>query len=367
MRHLRRADADCLLVRDLASIRYLTGCAFHSIGDALVLVSQRGVTLFTDGRYISVKRMLKNQPVGVVIWDRKDIPGAIFDVATYRRRTKMVIGFEQSHDAMSYGFVQSLRNAAQRTRWRSAVTIHALPDIMLPIRSIKTPAELRLMRRATARADRALQNILPHVKRGVTELDIARLLNIELRKLSGEDELSFATIVASGQNGDTPHATPGNRKIKRGDLVTIDYGLVYQGYHTDTTRTIIVGRLESRAQKLFDTVLAAQQTAQQAARPGMTGCDIDKIARDIILAAGYREKQFPHGTGHGVGLDIHEKPHITSSPKFGGVPLVPGMVFSIEPGIYDEGFTGCRLENTVVMTETGARSLSRLPMEIRVP
>ncbi len=366
MEIVRRSGAGCLLIRDLASIRYLTGCEFHSSGDAVVLVRPDGVVLFTDARYNQVKSKTAKLPIRVVIWDRKDVPGDIFAQATRgKRRGRMIIGYEKDSGSIPDGFAQKLRVARRRKRWQQKVSVRAIPDLMHLVRIIKTPAEIDLLRLAHQKADKALRNILSRIRPGVTEKQIAQWLNSELRKQSGEDELSFATIVASGPNGAYAHATPTDRKIRRGDLVTIDYGCTYQGYHTDTTRTIIVGTLEPKAEAIFNTVLLAQQTAQKTARPGMTGTRLDKIARDIIETAGYG-KQFIHSLGHGVGMDEHEKPHITPNEKFGKNVLRVGMVFSIEPGIYIEGFTGVRLENTVVMTRTGAKPLSSLPMILRI-
>ncbi|MFZ6036505.1 MAG: M24 family metallopeptidase [Patescibacteria group bacterium] len=367
MHIVRQSGADCLVIRDLASIRYLTGCAFHSVGDAVVLVRGDRVTLFTDARYLGVKQELAGQPVAIVIWNRLDVPGAIFTAATRGARgaRTVVIGFERDSASMTFGFVDQLRTGARKKAWRGKVRVMPIPDLMQLVRSIKTPAEIRLLQKAHRLADEALLVVSRRITVGISEKKIAEWLNIELRRLSGEDELSFATIVASGVNGACAHATPGNRKIRRGDLVTIDFGCTYRGYHSDTTRMIVIGELNPKKQKMFDAVRGAQAAAQTGARPGMSGQEVDAIARNYLKQEGYGD-YFIHSTGHGVGLDVHEKPHVT--PAAPGINLLePGMVFSIEPGVYIEGFTGLRLENTVVMTKRGVRSLSRLPMVLKIP
>lgn len=364
---VRESGADCLIIRDLASIQYLTGCAFHGVGDAAVLIRRNGgMVLFTDARYLGVKQELAQEPVRVIIWDRRDIPGEIFRWAVpVKPKRPTIISFERDNASMTYGFVDQLRAATRKQDWRGKVKIASIPDLMQHVRSVKTPAEIRLLKKAHKLADQALGNILPLIKVGVTEQQIAEWLNIELRGLSGEDELSFETIVASGRNGACAHATPSKRKIRTGDLVTIDFGCTYRGYHSDTTRTIIIGELSRRKQKMFDAVMTAQMKAQEAARPGMTGQDIDGFARDYLKEMKL-DQYFIHSTGHGVGLDVHERPYITYTAP-GADVIEVGMVFSIEPGVYIEGFTGLRLENTVVMTKRGAISLSQLPLNISVP
>lgn len=354
----RKDGASYLVIRDPASIRYLTGCVGHDHGDMIALVSPSRVFLFTDVRYESeVKRLTaKNPNITVIIWDRKDIGGDIVK----RVPKGAVLGFEKNNNYSSNSFVLILR-AAGRKR---GVQVKALNDMLQQVRSIKSETELRILRKAQTHADKAFTLTLPMIKPGVTELAIVQQLNIHLRQQSGSDEVSFATIVASGSNGDTAHATPSERKIRKGEMVTIDFGCTYHGYHSDTTRTVIMGKLKPKLQEIFDVVLGAQEAAEKAAKPGMTGIELDKVARDYIEAAGYG-KYFGHGTGHGVGVDIHEKPHVGQSAPCANI-LEQGMVHSIEPGIYIPGVGGVRIENVVEITRTGARSLSKLPKVIKL-
>ena len=178
----------------------------------------------------------------------------------------------------------------------------------------------------------------------------------------GADGLAFNTIVASGENGSLPHAVPSDREIEEGDMVTIDFGARKDGYDADMTRTVAVGQPSDKMRKIYDIVLRAQETAQAAIAPGVPTAQIDKIARDIITEAGYGEC-FGHSTGHGVGIDIHEEPRVSSRSD---QILTPGNIVTVEPGIYVPGLGGVRIENTCAVTETGVRALCGASKELRI-
>ena len=220
------------------------------------------------------------------------------------------------------------------------------------VRRIKEPSEIEHIRRACGISCRALENILPRIKPGVSETDIRIDLEFEMLRL-GAEGLAFNTIVASGPNGSLPHAIPGQRKIEAGDMITMDFGAKSGGYCADMTRTVAVGEPDAEMKKIYGIVLRAQQESQDALHAGIPADSVDRIARDIIAEAGYG-KCFGHGLGHSVGIDIHEDPRL--SPICHDV-LEPMTTMTVEPGIYVPGLGGVRIENTCAITETGGRTL----------
>jgi len=196
---------------------------------------------------------------------------------------------------------------------------------------------------------------------GRTEADVAWQIKEELHRLGAEGE-SFPAIVAGGPNGALAHAIPGERRIGPGELVVIDMGARVDGYCSDITRTFATGDPDDELRRIYDVVLAAQLAGLAAVAPGVTGREADAAARDVIEAAGYGE-HFGHGTGHGVGLEIHEEPRLS---RRAAERLEPGMVVTVEPGIYLEGRAGVRIEDSVLVTVTGAEALTRFPKELTV-
>ena len=228
-------------------------------------------------------------------------------------------------------------------------------------RMIKDPEEIRVLQEAAEVADRAFEHILNFLKPGVTELAIAAELEHFMRK-QGAQGPSFATIVASGERSAMPHGTASERVIGKGEFVTLDFGAYYKGYCSDLTRTVVVGQPTDRHREIYSIVLEAQQYALEHLKPGMTGREGDALTRDIITRYGYGE-HFGHGTGHGIGMEIHEAPRLSMTSE---IILAPGMVVTVEPGIYLPGFGGVRIEDDVVITETGIQFLTRSPKELIV-
>ena len=200
----------------------------------------------------------------------------------------------------------------------------------------------------------AFDEILNFIKVGVTEREIALELNRLMFEFGAED-LSFDTIVLSGANTSMPHGVPSEKKVQSGEFVLMDYGAVYNGYHSDMTRTVCVGEPDEEMLKVYDIVLSAQEAAIEKAKAGIIGCDLDKIARDIIERSGYGNC-FGHSLGHGVGLEIHEKPNASPNYK---LPLNEGAVVTVEPGIYIAGKFGVRIEDFVILTENGCKNLTK--------
>lgn len=225
------------------------------------------------------------------------------------------------------------------------------------LRAIKTKEEGQKLKAAAQLALKALENITPFVKPGVTEIEVANKLVNEMRILGAEKE-SFDPIVASGSNGALPHAHPTNKKIQEGELVTIDFGCILNGYCSDITRTLKIGKIkDEKLNEIYEVVKEAQSRGVKAIKPGVTTVEVDKVCRDYITEKGYG-KYFVHSTGHGLGIEVHEKPNVTPRKEFDTV-LEPGMVITVEPGIYIEGFGGVRIEDDILVTETGYENLSR--------
>ncbi len=227
------------------------------------------------------------------------------------------------------------------------------------LRMIKDAQELQHMKRACAISCQAFDWILGEIAPGLSEKEIQLKLDYRMLAL-GADSLAFSSIVAGGPNGSLPHAVPSDRKLEKGDLLTLDFGARYQGYCSDMTRTVAIGQPSDQLRHIYDTVLEAQTTCQDALAPGEDCRAIDQMARDIIAREGYGQ-YFGHGLGHAVGIDIHEEPRLSQTST---AQLQAGMVMTVEPGIYLPGIGGVRIENSCVVTDTGANSLITAPREL---
>lgn len=235
---------------------------------------------------------------------------------------------------------------------------HAEPALSA-LRSVKDAAELAAMERAIAVAEKALGRIVPRIKVGLSERQIAAMLTQELLA-SGADSIAFGPIVSAGPNSASPHAVPTNRTIRHGDLLVIDWGVYVDDYPSDITRTFAVGPIDDELRRVYETVRLANEEARKAVRPGATGQAVDRVARDVIEDAGYGEYFF-HRTGHGLGLEIHEPPDMS---QVNDSPIASGNVFTIEPGIYLPGRGGVRIEDNVVATAEGGRTMTTMTREL---
>jgi Xaa-Pro dipeptidase len=246
---------------------------------------------------------------------------------------------------------------------QASADVHSVPVGvgLLLIRSQKEADELAAMRQAVAISEQALQNILPRIEDGMTERQIASMLDNELLSL-GTQGFAFRALVQTGPNSALPHGGVTDRPLQAGEFLLIDYGGMYQNYPADITRTFCIGEPSAEMQKIYDTVLAANQAGIRAAGPGVTCGDVDKATRAVIEAAGYGE-YFIHRTGHGLGLETHELPQMASGVD---QPLLKGMVFTVEPGIYIPGVGGVRIEDNVAITEDGVEVLTSFPYQLQI-
>jgi Xaa-Pro dipeptidase len=225
---------------------------------------------------------------------------------------------------------------------------------------LKDEVELAAMLKAADIAQQALQATLPMIKIGITEKEIAAELSMQLLQNGSNPRLPFFPIVSGGPNSANPHAAPSERKLERGDLLVIDWGANVDGYFSDITRTFAIGEVEPEYHKITEVVLTANQAGHAAAGPGVPAAEVDRAAREVIESAGYGA-YFTHRTGHGLGLEGHEEPYIRGDNQ---MALQPGMTFTIEPGIYLPNRNGVRIEDDVVITTDGCKSLTDLPREL---
>jgi Xaa-Pro aminopeptidase len=335
---LRKDGLAGLLVTSLPSVRYLTG--FSGSAGAL-LVDRRGATFITDFRY----RLQAAKEVKSCRFVEQAGPLAETVAKVMRRRSDGPLAFESSH----------LTVALHRQLARALPGVKLLPTEgrVEALRAVKDRGEIALLRRAIRVAGASYLSAA-RLLAGRREGDVARAIEVAMGRL-GADGIAFSPIVAAGKRAALPHAIPGKAKIGKKDLVILDFGANCAGYHSDISRTRLPGGGSVRARSLYRIVAEAQRRAIAAVAPGVRARDVDAAAREVIAQAGYGDC-FGHGTGHGVGLEVHERPSI--SPRSGEV-LAPGMVFTVEPGIYVEDFGGVRIEDMVLVTESGCEIMSR--------
>ena len=355
---------DALLVTTPANIRWLSGFTGSA---GLLLVTRSQALLTTDGRYRTQSgQQLEAAGVGADIEVRIGGAQAQRDAVVAAASGARALGLEADHVTWS----------AQRS-WKELFVggrLAPTTGVLEGLRMVKDAGEIARMERAAAIADAALAAVLPKLaaaggatrsgraRPALTESRFAAFLDHAMRE-RGAEESAFETIVASGQNSAKPHARPGDRRIGPGDPVVVDFGAVFDGYRSDMTRTFCVGGLPSgRLAEVFEVVAEAQRVGVRAVRPGVAAGSVDRACREVIAASGWAE-QFEHGTGHGVGLDIHEGPSV--GPGSTAI-LVPGTVVTVEPGVYLPETGGVRIEDTLVVTENGVRPLTQFPKEVAV-
>lgn len=329
---------DGFLTGDAINRRYLTRFS-SSAGWAAVTLTE--LTLFCDSRYITAA---SEQAEGYRVVEAKNYLDALVTWAEEQGLGR--IGIEASR--MTVSTFQALQEKIGAER------LVVVEDPVAALRMVKDEEELGALIRAADLADAAWSELLKEFRVGRSEKELAWILEQRLRE-RGAERLSFETIMASGENGACPHAEPGDRRIQKGDLVTVDFGCVVDGYCSDMTRTVAVGQPSDEAIFWYGSVLKAQEKAVEAVCAGASTQKIDALSRRILQEAGL-DTYFGHSLGHGVGLEIHELPNL--SPLKDTI-LKPGMVVTIEPGVYLPGKGGVRIEDTVVVTEDGCRRLTQ--------
>ena len=330
----------------LANIRYLTGFTGSS---AIVFVTPRDLFLITDFRYQTQVAEEVGHRARVVVESQSLWTGLWTQLAT--QPALAVLGFESAH--VVHRDFQRLLEQGARYQWRPVV------DLVEGLREQKDADEVALIGRAAAVAGEALARTLEQVRRGMTELAVAGILEHALRE-AGSEDFPFPSIVASGPRSALPHARSSTRTLERGDLLLLDFGAVVGGYCSDVTRTVVVGHATAEQREVHEVVRAANERAARAVRPGMTGRDADGVAREYIAQCGFGEL-FGHSLGHGIGLEVHEAPRLARTAE-GALP--EGAVVTIEPGVYRPGWGGVRIEDDVHLTHDGPRILTPFPREL---
>ena len=347
---MEEMNVDYLLLGPFTNFYYLTG--LKTTADErlqlAILDASGDLTLIMPEMYR--QQVEERAPEGRrLFWDDKGDPFQLVkDILKVSKETTIAID-----DRLNYLHLYPLLDLLGQG------TTFPASRVMEGVRSAKEPGEISLMERAAGIADQVVEEMAAFITRGRSEREIA--LEVETRlKNYGGDELSFSPIVAGGVNSCRPHHSPGNYRLCEGDFVTLDLGCRVEGYCSDITRTYFLGRPSPQQREVYRVVNRAREQAIKALEPGMTCEEADGLAREVIAAAGYGE-YFLHRTGHGIGLDCHEIPYLVAGNQ---ELLQEGMVFSVEPGIYLSGNFGVRIEDIVLLTANGARSLNRAPREL---
>ncbi len=353
LQELKELNLDAVILTDGYNIHYLTGYKGH---EGYLLVTKSGRWILTDSRYTE---QAEREALGVTCVDIK-----LEGYAATVKRLFTESGLLQDGKSHRFGF-ENKEISYERYKKLSdvlgeSVELIELGDLVNALRMVKNEEETKKLAKAEAIGDIAFEHICKVLKLGMTEQEVALEIEVAMRK-NGASGLSFDTIAASGINSSMPHAVPTDKVIKEGEFLTMDFGCVYEGYCSDMTRTVFIGKEPFKEQlEVYNTVFKAQTEALKYIKPGITCNEVDEIARDIIADAGYGD-YFGHGLGHGVGLYIHEEPRL--SPKCDTI-LQPGHVVTCEPGIYLPGKFGVRIEDMVVVTPEGYRNLASSPKEL---
>lgn len=346
---------DAIVVRNTTDLMWLTGFerVFDSEQAHVAFVCEDGAIVHTDGRYSTAMR-LASADEGV--WGVDDsAQGSMAFVAAALEEYGLDHGRVAIDTSMTLAEYRALVQVAPHAQ------LVERQDDVLELRAVKDAEELERMQRAQDVASAAYEATLEELRPGMTEAQVSLALEIAMRE-RGADEVAFANIVASGPNSANPHSVPGGRVIQEGDLVVFDFGARVEGYRSDTTRTVSIGAPTEQQRRIYAAVREANEEVEKAIGPGVTGREMHELACQVLADNGFAGKM-GHSLGHGVGLDIHEMPHL--SPRY-DEPLVPGNVVTVEPGAYLAGSDGVRLEDCVAITEDGFRNFCGLSHELRV-
>ncbi|MCD6449409.1 MAG: aminopeptidase P family protein [Thermotogaceae bacterium] len=349
-RLLEESEAEAVLLVNIEgsskpSIIYYTG--FSGTFAALLLTKDEEIFI-TDPRYTEQAKKQTGMKV-LEFRGNKFFHEFLADIINDKRLKKIAIEKER----ISVDFFEKLSEKLGN------VEFGKVDGIIKKHRMVKDETEVKKLKKAIQIAEKAFLDMLDFIKEGKTEKEIAAYLEYRM-KVYGAERAGFETILASGPRSALPHGIASDKVIEDGDIIVVDFGCVYEGYHSDLTRMVAIGEPGHEVRKVHDIVFNAQIKAIKEAKPGMTGKEIDAIARTYIESKGYK-KEFGHGLGHGVGLEIHESPRIS---PMGKEEIVKGVVFTIEPGIYLEGQFGIRIEDDVIMRKDGVEVLSTLDRKI---
>lgn len=336
---------DYHLITAAPQLQYLIG---YTGSNGLLLLSQKSAEFFTDGRYREqAKREVKGAKTSIIPGDLIANLPQVPALGNGRPR----VGLETALITEKTG--KRIRDLLPRALFVS------LDDFVSPLMQVKDSSEVANIRRAAKIAEDAFAGTLPLIKPGVRERDLAAELEYRMT-MAGSERPAFESIVASGYRSALPHGRASEKKVQKGDFITFDWGATVNGYVSDITRTVVVGKATARQRKIYNLVLKSHDVAIAKARPGLKCADLDKISRDVIARAGYA-KQFDHSLGHGIGLVIHEAPAVSSRSQ---AVLMSGMVVTIEPGIYIPGWGGVRIEDDILIRPGKAQVITQYDRQL---
>lgn len=342
--YLREQELDGVVVSKLENLHYFSG---FTGDDSMLVIGMNTAQLVTDFRY--VEQAAREAPDFKVKKQEKGLLKRVAEVINEDGLSR--VGFEGG--SLCYDWHRKIAGQLHDVDFTHSVSLDSL-------RQVKSQEELACIRRAMEIGDEAFEYILTYIRPGISELDVAAALENCMRQ-NGSQRPSFDTIVASGKRGSLPHGTATEKLINVGEFVTMDYGAVYKGYHSDMTRTVCMGRADEKQRHVYSTVLKAQELGVSLVQPGASGKEVDRLVRQQIAEAGYG-RYFGHGLGHSVGLEIHEEPRL--SPSSTCEALAENMLVTVEPGIYIPDWGGVRIEDTVVVKEGGCEILTHSPKEL---
>lgn len=338
-------NIEALLITSSFNLRYITGFTGTA---GLAIVTQEKAVFITDFRYTEQA----NDQVEdfVVVQAEKNLTDEA--IKTVKSLAIQTLAFEQDH--MTYA-------TAMQYKSKMDIELQPVSDLVEKIRMVKTPEEITILKAAAKIADNAFEHICGFIRPGLTELEVSNELEFFMRK-QGATSSSFDIIVASGLRSALPHGVATDKIIEKGDMVTLDFGALYNGYISDITRTVAVGQPSEKMKEVYDVVLKAQELGVEKIGPGISGIEADAIARDYIKSKGYGDA-FGHSTGHGIGLEVHEGPGLSFKSE---TILEPNMAVTVEPGIYLPGIGGVRIEDDILITESGNERLTNSTKELRI-
>ncbi|MBR1497881.1 MAG: aminopeptidase P family protein [Oscillospiraceae bacterium] len=344
-KELAARELDGLVLYSETNVRY---AARFFITDGAALVTRDGAWLLTDSRYIEAARAGARDVEVLQFTARKELDVWLKELLSGCRR----VGAEEGR--LAHG-------AWLRREKELGVELVPAEELMAQMRAVKEPEEVECLVRAQRIAEKALEQVLPLIRPGVKEREIAAELTYRMMLLGGEGN-SFDPITITGANTSLPHGVPGDAAVREGDFVTMDFGTLWKGYHSDMTRTVAVGHATEEMRRVYDTVLRAQEAGIAVAKAGVTGAAVHQAGAKVIADAGYGA-YFGHGFGHSVGLEIHEEPRASVKND---KPLPAGAVITAEPGIYLPGRFGVRIEDMILITGDGCENLTKAPKELIV-
>jgi Xaa-Pro aminopeptidase len=344
---MKKLNLDGLLLTAPADLAYLTN---FTGDDSIGIVTGHDVILVTDFRYVEQAQIEAGWLKMVMREGKMDeaLAGAILGAKVKR------VGFEANR--ATFGQIHALDKSIKDKAGKEVVELVPVEDVLVNIRKVKDDHEIDLIRKSAAIAEEAFTAIRSEIKIGQTENYLAGLLVFELRS-RGASDASFPVIIGAGANSSLPHYRPADALVRMDEPLLIDWGALFEGYCSDITRTLMIGRVSPKMKEIYRIVFDAQQAAIDFLRPGVTTQQTDRVARDVIDKAGYKDK-FGHGLGHGIGREIHELP--TMRRIGGDEELRPGMIVTVEPGIYLPGEGGVRIEDDVLITHSGHELLTSL-------